>query len=343
MQFFIISILSLWIESCHGFSTTTITTTTRSYIHPINNKNFYNNNHYQIQSLLGQSQQTLLFPFHRTYQKQLLFSTTKDRMEKIDSTNTNTNNSSTSPSTSTSMNDNSRRIRRKRDKLNILNKATEIYVNYVTRLWRETNTKSRERIANQKAYHAIKHVQHLLKDGEEYVNIMNYHDGDTLDEIEMKIQVRDDLLNACNTMLDLLGSIDDNDDKDTRGDNKKDVNVEKDQAMELRSSSNSTIPVVDNSNVEKEMALSVSTNETEGDKKVKKKKSRSVLFGATMGASVACWVFSGNFLFTALFTLMTILGQLEYYRMVMRVGIYPARKISVVGASAMFVTVSKYY
>ena len=42
-----------------------------------------------------------------------------------------------------------------------------------------------------------------------------------------------------------------------------------------------------------------------------KKPRRSILFGAAMGLVVACWVFSGNYIFTGLFTLMTILGQLE--------------------------------
>mmetsp|Transcript_18154 Transcript_18154/g.25183 ORF Transcript_18154/g.25183 Transcript_18154/m.25183 type:complete len:539 (-) Transcript_18154:209-1825(-) len=69
-----------------------------------------------------------------------------------------------------------------------------------------------------------------------------------------------------------------------------------------------------------------------------KKKGRSVLFGAVMGALVACWVFSGSYLFTGIFALMTILGQLEYYRMVMNTGIYPARRITVVGAVSMFLT-----
>ena len=70
----------------------------------------------------------------------------------------------------------------------------------------------------------------------------------------------------------------------------------------------------------------------------KEKKSRSVLFGALMGAVVAAWVFSGKYVFTGLFTLMTILGQLEYYRMVQSTGVYPARKISVIGAASMFLT-----
>jgi phosphatidate cytidylyltransferase len=68
------------------------------------------------------------------------------------------------------------------------------------------------------------------------------------------------------------------------------------------------------------------------------KKSRSVLFGAIMGAVVACWVFSGNYIFTGLFTLMTLLGQLEYYRMVMGTGVNPARRISVLGSCSMFLT-----
>ncbi len=72
----------------------------------------------------------------------------------------------------------------------------------------------------------------------------------------------------------------------------------------------------------------------------KKKPRRSIMFGVIMGIAVACWVFSGNYVFTALFTLMTILGQLEYYRMIMSTGVYPARRISVIGASSMFLTVS---
>jgi hypothetical protein len=70
----------------------------------------------------------------------------------------------------------------------------------------------------------------------------------------------------------------------------------------------------------------------------KKKKQRSIVFGAAMGAVVAAWVFSGNYIFTGLFTVMTILGQLEYYRMVINTGVYPARRISVIGGVSMFLT-----
>ncbi|KAL7577004.1 hypothetical protein ACA910_006754 [Epithemia clementina (nom. ined.)] len=86
-------------------------------------------------------------------------------------------------------------------------------------------------------------------------------------------------------------------------------------------------------------ALDDSPSSSSNDKKPKKKRThRSILFGAVMGMAVACWVFSGNYIFTGLFTLMTILGQLEYYRMVINTGVYPARSISVVGACSMFLT-----
>ncbi|GMI15814.1 hypothetical protein TrVE_jg4364 [Triparma verrucosa] len=84
-------------------------------------------------------------------------------------------------------------------------------------------------------------------------------------------------------------------------------------------------------------SLTSSTSSTSPTKQ-KKKGSRSVLRGVLMGVAVAVWVFSGNYIFTSLFTLMVLLGQLEYYRGVMSTGVYPARKISVLGSCAMFLT-----
>jgi CDP-diglyceride synthetase len=84
---------------------------------------------------------------------------------------------------------------------------------------------------------------------------------------------------------------------------------------------------------EKSVATAASTGSAAG-----KKPRRSILFGATMGLVVAAWVFSGNYIFTTLFTLMTVLGQLEYYRMVQSTGVYPARRISIVGACSMYLT-----
>lgn len=72
--------------------------------------------------------------------------------------------------------------------------------------------------------------------------------------------------------------------------------------------------------------------------KKKKKKGRSILFGASIGASAALWVFSGDYIFTALFTLVAALAQLEYYKLVMNAGIFPARRITVVGGCTMFIT-----
>lgn len=193
-------------------------------------------------------------------------------------------------------------------------RAMNIYVNYVTRLWKETNKTSRQKIANQRAFYAIKQVQHLLREGEEYVNIMNTKQDDSLEEIENRLMARNDLLNACDTMLGIIG--------------KEQEEVSSDIAISSNGAANG-----------KALDTTLDTAKQSGKKvKKKKKNSRSILFGAAMGAIVACWVFSGNFLFTSLFTLMTVLGQLEYYRMVMKVGIYPARKISVLGACAMFVT-----
>jgi hypothetical protein len=90
----------------------------------------------------------------------------------------------------------------------------------------------------------------------------------------------------------------------------------------------------------KEVVL-VSTEGEDAAATAAPKKNRSILFGALMGAAVACWVFSGNHVFTSVFCLMTILGQLEYYRMVMNTGVYPARRISVIGATSMFFTVRR--
>jgi hypothetical protein len=70
-----------------------------------------------------------------------------------------------------------------------------------------------------------------------------------------------------------------------------------------------------------------------------KKRSRSKLFGAMMGVLAACWVFSGNYVFTGLFNLVTIISQLEFHRAVVKTGVYPARRIAILGACSMFLSV----
>jgi len=150
------------------------------------------------------------------------------------------------------------------------------------------------------------------------VNIINSKEDDSKEDVEKRTAARNDLLSACDSMLDIIGK--EQDDGTVSGTSTS-VSVSANTSASTSTSSAANGNAAMSKNVKK-----------------KKKSSRSVLFGASMGAIVTCWVFSGNFLFTGLFTLMTVLGQLEYYRMVMKVGIYPARKISVVGACAMFIT-----
>jgi len=188
---------------------------------------------------------------------------------------------------------------------------TILYTNYFKRLWRETAPKERRKIASQRASNAISNVKHLME-GEEYVDFDVRRDGETFDDFQERVRAKDKLLEACNSMLEF---VDENDILDGTEKGKVD-----------------TLPQGGGDNdIDKKVNTNAPTT-------TKKKKSRSVLFGAGMGAIVAGWVFSGNYIFTALFTLMTALGQLEFYRMAMKAGIYPARKISVVGACSMFVT-----
>lgn len=209
-----------------------------------------------------------------------------------------------------------------RDKKRLVpQKIFKTYVNYMTKLWRQTDPEEREKVAAQQALSAIKRVKHIME-GEEYVDVSHVYDSDTLEDVESRITVRDELLSACNKMLECLEK----------------VKIQAPAMMDVGSEQNNA---VDESSKETSSSVSIINGTTTKDSapsKKKKKKSRSILFGATMGAITACWVFSGNFVFTTLFTLMTALGQLEYYRMVMKTGVYPARRISVLGACSMFVT-----
>lgn len=172
-------------------------------------------------------------------------------------------------------------------------KAIQIYSDYASRLWRETNTDARKRIANDKVTQSVKNIQHVFR-GEEYCDLSN-----------VSKKKRQDLLDACDSIL-----------------------------------SESEKAVSKENGTKQAAAVATSLEPPKGASPgAPKKKGRSVLFGATMGAGAACWVFSGNYIFTGLFTLMTILGQLEYYRMVMNTGVYPARRVSVIGAASMFLTV----
>lgn len=64
---------------------------------------------------------------------------------------------------------------------------------------------------------------------------------------------------------------------------------------------------------------------------------KRLITGFSMGGLATFWIFSGNLGFASGFLLQTVLAQLEYYRMVMRKGIYPARRISLVSSFILYI------
>ena len=289
-----------------------------------------------------------------------------------------------------------------------LGKAYGIYTTYLQRLWKETSTTQRQRIARDRATRAVRRVQHLMR-GEEYGPDLSSgsnkggDDGkeDPVHAFKME-RARNRMLDACDDVLDAMSSdsaastpskssdekIDPGEsqylhmlDKEDGAAHPKIVGEESAKKVdpgeseylrkldeEAKASQKDgdavvqvgveTIPPLTSPGsktftVEFPVDIATPSDDEDASKQVAKvdtskaalkkkadggKPRRSILFGAAMGALVACWVFSGNYVFTGLFTLMTILGQLEYYRMVMNTGVYPARRISVVGACSMFVT-----
>jgi len=208
--------------------------------------------------------------------------------------------------------------------------AVKIYVDYLQRLWGETSPDERRHIAQDKALDAVKTVQHLML-GEEYTarELLSKED-------KQAVKAREHMLEACRLLLasmDKTSVVSDENEK-------KIIEVERNKELAVQSPTylESLSRVKQEGGERSESVLTTNNTKNIAKPKKKKKSQRSILFGATMGAVVACWVFSGNYIFTGLFTLMTILGQLEYYRMVMNAGIYSARRISVVGACSMFIT-----
>ncbi|CEL95816.1 unnamed protein product [Vitrella brassicaformis CCMP3155] len=63
---------------------------------------------------------------------------------------------------------------------------------------------------------------------------------------------------------------------------------------------------------------------------------KRVLTGVGLGLFGTAWVFSGNALFTMIIILQCIVAQLEYYRMCIFKGIYPARRISMVSSLILY-------
>jgi phosphatidate cytidylyltransferase len=192
-----------------------------------------------------------------------------------------------------------------------LYRLVHIYTDYVKRLWVDTNPENRKRIANDKAATLIRQVQKIVKE-DDYIEFSDVSD-----------EAREQLVTACDTWLKAVS---------------KSTSAPADTAEAITSLENSATSVLDTSVGAGAVAAGDIESKSAVAKLEPKKKQRSVMFGAAMGLAVAGWVFSGNYLFTGLFTLMTILGQLEYYRLVMNTGVYPARRISIVGACSMFLT-----
>lgn len=236
--------------------------------------------------------------------------------------------------------------------------AYRIYTSYAKQLWTDTNTSARTKIANDKVRTAIRETQNILtSEYAEYSDVSN--------------EARKRLLVACNEMLACLPRDPDDDKMSVMAEiegnevankvvSQSIIGAAKNRQATGTDITSSTakdsfeavvddVPVMPQPKFEgcsdldlpsTAVALAAdSVAPKDADALALKKKPRSILFGAIMGAVVACWVFSGDYIFTGIFCLITILGQLEYYRMVMNTGVFPARRISVVGATSMFVTV----
>jgi len=180
-----------------------------------------------------------------------------------------------------------------------------VIVNAVWKLFSETDPKERKKLNGVPSIRAIKRVQDLIENDE-----FDFEKSQASDDSEQYRKAKKSLLEGCHLMLEYLQDHPDENDV---------IDVDK---PELVARLEDIAPIASDQSTPVK----------------KKKKQRSIMFGAAMGGVVAAWVFSGNYIFTGLFAAMTVLGQLEYYRMVMNAGIYPARRISVLGAAAMFVT-----
>jgi phosphatidate cytidylyltransferase len=233
--------------------------------------------------------------------------------------------------------------------LQLPQKVIRIYTDYAKRLWKETNPEARKYVDSHRVAKSILLVQQLLLQSEEHfpalptISSSRVVTAATSSYAATAIPEpqRQQLLDACEAALQSIGvaatPILEQSSHSPRG---------QQQSIQQYISSNGKILV--NGEVSTTSEIKKLTGDSKSLQQQKqpeiissqsiktKQATRSIGFGAAMGLAVTCWVFSGNYLFTGLFTLMTALGQLEYYRMVMNTGIFPARRISVIGACSMF-------
>ncbi|KAL7484064.1 hypothetical protein ACHAW6_009704 [Cyclotella cf. meneghiniana] len=253
---------------------------------------------------------------------------------------------------------------------NIFRKIYHLYIDYFDKLWAETDVARRRKVEKQKAVEAVLRVKNMVSNASESV-------ANNTEEALLFANVADDVLikmnEACDLLLDqlqtqkkknaedpkmklsVMGALDisapvaslslqNQYDGRSSGQNLPLLNERGEWISPPVAADNGKQDYSDSTELTRALAgeqspieTNVSFDTLQSTQKAPKK-GRSVLFGATMGLIVAAWVYSGSYIFTTLFTLMTALGQLEYYRMVMNTGIYPARRISVLGACAMFVS-----
>ena len=231
--------------------------------------------------------------------KHVFFASSTDEASGSDS-NSNSNTETTTASSTTKI---------KKATRNPFKKAYRIYKGYARQLWRETDPSERSRIANDKVAQTVRDMQHVLTSEHETISLSPPSSSSDSNNDDSNINSKKceeaslQLLKACEHMLSTL---------------------EENEKSKIEAAESASTAVAE---------------QQQASPPKKEKKQRSILFGSIMGAAVAAWVFSGNYIFTGLFCLITILGQLEYYRMVMNTGVFPARRISVVGATSMFVTV----
>jgi phosphatidate cytidylyltransferase len=188
----------------------------------------------------------------------------------------------------------------------LVGRVAQIYTRYLSRLWKETNTEARTLSSQKKILTSIRQLNQLLTTQEKKLSITNnstFNDDAARDALLMARKVQD----ACQTYLNY------------------------ETAMADHTKASLILPAIYSDDV-----AAVSATTIPPIQKVKTR--RSIGFGALMGLAVAGMVFSGNYVFTGIFTMMTVLGQLEYYRMVMNTGVLPARRISILGSASMFIT-----
>jgi phosphatidate cytidylyltransferase len=254
-----------------------------------------------------------------------------------------------SQSTNPSIIPNESKLMHKKSKFHLPRKVIRVYTDYAKRLWKETNPEARRFVDSHRVAKSILLVQQLLaqttlRNQTDVQNLVSAATSSHAATRTVPEPQRQQLLDACEAALQAIGV----------ATITTTTTSTADAAIQYETKLQEHDPLLRNgeqpprTNGGNTMTLSsapstkgLATQHGVNGVAVKSKTSpskprRSIGFGAAMGLAVTGWVFSGSYIFTGLFTFMTALGQLEYYRMVMNTGIFPARRISVIGACSMF-------